>query len=295
MVNDCSPYTNNEYFDLRNEFKDKFKLHYYCTSYHGGPAVARQLGLDEAQSDWIMFIDDDDELYNSTAIERLLTLANTDFTISITGQVLSEGEDKPLQPWVHHQGSIYNRKLLKLDNIRYDSRLFYEEDGAFACRIVYSPYKKLKLYEVVYKKKRNLLSLTSKFNIIEERILSLLGRATLNLQYAFDSQQKEDIIREFFYDSVIVRNNLYQLATDYTLQLTKKQYSILLSFIIQYNNLIKMTNIKNIDGTEFYNQSISFQNEHLRFNNYEYSMYPVINYDNYYLEWLMAIFLKIKD
>ena len=102
MVNDCSPYTNNEYFDLRNEIKDKFKLHYYCTSYHGGPAVARQLGLEEAQSDWVMFIDDDDELYSSTAIEHLLTLANTDFTISITGQVLSEGEDKPLQPWVHH-------------------------------------------------------------------------------------------------------------------------------------------------------------------------------------------------
>ena len=56
-----------------------------------------------------------------------------------------------------------------------------------------------------------------------------------------------------------------------------------------------MININDIDGQKFYDQSINFQNEHFNFNNYKYSMEPVINYDNHYLEWLMAIFLKIKD
>ena len=110
MVNDCSPYTNNEYFDLRNEFKDKFKLHYYCTSYHGGPAVARQLGLDEAQSDWVMFIDDDDELYDNTSVERLMKQINSNNIVSVSGQSihvdLVTGAQITLEPWIHHQGSI---------------------------------------------------------------------------------------------------------------------------------------------------------------------------------------------
>lgn len=88
-----------------------------------------------------------------------------------------------MDPWIHHHGSIYNRKLLELNNIRYDPRLSYEEDGAFSRKIMYSPdkYQKLKLYELIYRKKKNLNSLTSKPFILEERILSLLGLATLNL------------------------------------------------------------------------------------------------------------------
>ena len=111
MVNDCSPYTKNEYYDLRNEFENQFKLCYYCTPIHGGPAVARQLGLDEAKSDWIMFIDDDDELYNSTAIEQLLNLANLETVISVTGQSIFEGTNEVIPPWINHHGSIYNRKM----------------------------------------------------------------------------------------------------------------------------------------------------------------------------------------
>lgn len=297
MVNDCSPYTKNEYYDLRNEFENQFKLSYYCTPTHGGPAAARQLGLDEAKSDWIMFIDDDDELYNSTAIEQLLNLANLETVISVTGQSIFEGTNEVMPPWIHHHGSIYNRKLLQKNNIRYDPRLSYEEDGAFSRKIMYTPdeYQKLKLYEIIYRKKMNRNSLTSKTSVMEERILSLIGLATLNLQYVYDAQRTQDIIHDVFYDSVIIKNLLYQFVIDQTLQLTKKQYSILLSFIIQYNNLTKVININDIDGTDIYNQSINFQNTHFNFNNYRYSIEPVINYDNHYLEWLMAIFLKIKD
>ena len=158
-----------------------------------------------------MFIDDDDELYNSTSVERLLNLADLENVISVTGQSQYDGSNNIMDPWIHHHGSIYNRKLLKLNNIRYDSRLLYEEDGAFSRMIMYSPdqYQKLKLYEIIYKKKFNIDSLTSKPAVIEERILCLLGLATLNLQYIFNSQRQQNIIHDFFYDSVIIKNLLY--------------------------------------------------------------------------------------
>ena len=130
-----------------------------------------------------MFIDDDDELYNSTAIEQLLNLANLETVISVTGQSIFEGTNEVIPPWIHHHGSIYNRKLLQKNNIRYDPRLSYEEDGAFSRKIMYTPdeYQKLKLYEIIYRKKMNRNSLTSKTSVMEERILSLIGLATLNL------------------------------------------------------------------------------------------------------------------
>ena len=57
MINDCSPNTENEYLDLREEFSSKFKLKYTKTQVNSGPGVARQIGINMAQSDWIMFMD----------------------------------------------------------------------------------------------------------------------------------------------------------------------------------------------------------------------------------------------
>ena len=116
MINDCSPNTENEYLDLREEFSSKFKLKYAKTQVNSGPGVARQMGINMAQSDWIMFMDDDDELYDEHSVEKLLTLANLDNVISVSGQSMvlkvASGESEIHDPWLHHHGTIYNRKAL---------------------------------------------------------------------------------------------------------------------------------------------------------------------------------------
>lgn len=116
MINDCSPSTENEYLDLREEFSSKIKLKYAKTQVNSGPGVARQMGINMAQSDWIMFMDDDDELYDEHSVEKLLTLANLDNVISVSGQSMvlkvASGESEVHDPWLHHHGTIYNRKAL---------------------------------------------------------------------------------------------------------------------------------------------------------------------------------------
>ena len=62
MINDCSPNTDCEYQDLIQQYSDKIKIRYFKTPTNSGPGIARQLGLDNATSNWILFQDDDDEL-----------------------------------------------------------------------------------------------------------------------------------------------------------------------------------------------------------------------------------------
>lgn len=108
MVNDCSPYTNCEYQDLIEEFKNQINIRYFKTTINSGPGIARQLGLDNATADWIMFIDDDDELYNNTSLERLLNLARND-VVAVSGQSLQttleyihDFKTEIHEPWLHH-------------------------------------------------------------------------------------------------------------------------------------------------------------------------------------------------
>ena len=141
MVNDCSTNTECEYIDLRNEFSKYFKIKYLKTDHNSGPGVARQLGLDNATSEWVMFIDDDDELYDNTSVERLMKQINSNNIVSVSGQsihidLVTEAQIT-LEPWIHHQGSIYNRAILKECNIRYDPRMsFLDEDTCFSHMIL---------------------------------------------------------------------------------------------------------------------------------------------------------------
>ena len=80
MINDCSPFTDDEYKGIREQYKDRLNLEYYKTEVNSGPGVIRQMGLDMATADFIMFIDDDDELYDENALEILVNNLPEDFS-----------------------------------------------------------------------------------------------------------------------------------------------------------------------------------------------------------------------
>jgi glycosyltransferase involved in cell wall biosynthesis len=76
LVNDCSPNTDCEYSDLIDEYKTKIDLKYFKTKTNVGPGGARQLGLENIDEDiqYIMFIDDDDELDNPDSIQSYVDI-----------------------------------------------------------------------------------------------------------------------------------------------------------------------------------------------------------------------------
>ena len=268
MVNDCSPYTNCEYQDLIEEFKNQINIRYFKTTINSGPGIARQLGLDNATADWIMFIDDDDELYNNTSLERLLNLARND-VVAVSGQSLQttleyihDFKTEIHEPWLHHQGSIYNRKLLVKHNIHFDSRISYrEEDGAFSSSILFGlpQYEHLLLHELVYKKKFSLsyTSLTSK-PFDASNVINLIGLKSIEINCIMTSHSKYSTDEQLF----VIANLLDFFTNQATYTMTRIQYNNLKSFIDDiepYTIRMKMDILKNDCKyfIEFYNNIFS--------------------------------------
>ena len=136
LIDDCS----TEDFTPLLEGFDDLNLKIYTTELNGGPGPSRQRGIEQANGEWITFIDQDDELQPDVfgkvreVIEQhpeVKTMVNTPFYIidanthEIT-QYLPNSDN-----WVH--GKFYNLKnfLLKY-NIHFSEDLFSHEDIYFS-------------------------------------------------------------------------------------------------------------------------------------------------------------------
>lgn len=241
LVNDCSPNTDCEYQDLIQEFFKRIIIHYLKTPKNVGPGTARQIGLNNSTADWIMFIDDDDELYDDTSIESLLSLANINDVVSVGGQTIVKNIDtqeilEKRAPWVHIQGSIFNRRILQENNIHFEPLISYrEEDGAFSSYIDYTlqQYKQLKLYKPVYIKKvsKKYQSITSKsFGV--DNIINLIGSKAYELDYI----QMGSNNHYSGCEQVFLIANLLDFLVNYShYQITLEQYLKLFIFIDKVN------------------------------------------------------------
>lgn len=130
-----------------------------------GVSFARNMGLDNAAGDWILFVDADDYLEND-AIEKLISASNQFSDISCVEMGFVE-EDFPIvrqdiynnnnsnksfshneiledlfqHSIGHYQGYLWNklllRKQIELHNLRFDTRIHYNEDRLFLFEYFY--------------------------------------------------------------------------------------------------------------------------------------------------------------
>ncbi len=100
---------------------------------NGGPGVARQSGIDNSNSEYIVFIDSDDVFSNPYALTTLydnIEMSNADVVISSFYEISNDGskrEYKNDNVWVH--GKIYRRKFLVDNNIRFNDTRANEDNG----------------------------------------------------------------------------------------------------------------------------------------------------------------------
>ncbi len=123
-----------DYHELIEFFSHFIKIKEIKLKKNGGPGVAREEGLKNSNSNYIVFIDSDDIFSNPKAIEDLyntMRKKNADMVIgnfyerSSTGEYRLHREDSV---WLH--GKMYRRSFLKKYNIHFnDSRA--NEDNAF--------------------------------------------------------------------------------------------------------------------------------------------------------------------
>lgn len=129
IVDDCS---DCSYDDLIDFFSDFINLKLLRVDKNGGPALARQYGIDHSESEYIIFIDSDDVFSDSNSVKRLYDLiSNANADVGMTS-FFEELNDRfvyhdPLYVWLH--GKIYRREFLNKYNIRFNETRANEDFG----------------------------------------------------------------------------------------------------------------------------------------------------------------------
>ena len=129
IVNDNSSYS---YKNILDKYSKYMFIEEIVLDKNGGPAVARQKGIDYTDSKYIMFIDSDDYLFSSDSIQKLvdnISLCNSDVAM---GNFILERDNKEElvknnSVWMH--GKIYRRSFLEDNNIRFNTSRVNEDNG----------------------------------------------------------------------------------------------------------------------------------------------------------------------
>lgn len=141
VVNDCS--TEANYDDIPQIFAPFLDITLFHLSTNSGPGQARQYGLEQSDTEYIMFLDAGDVLAFPCHFIQLmdLVLHHPDIKVFSCGrESISEtyqiGYTGPSHNKIH--GKIYRLDFLKNFNIKFISENYYSEDIGFnlACRLV---------------------------------------------------------------------------------------------------------------------------------------------------------------
>ena len=78
LVNDCCP--EGDYAEAVKAFGPCMDIREIRAPVNGGPGTARQIGIDNSDSEFIAFVDADDFLFKATSLETLRREISTDDT-----------------------------------------------------------------------------------------------------------------------------------------------------------------------------------------------------------------------
>lgn len=163
IVNDCSDYDYDKYV---KKYSKKINIREIKTPKNLGPGGARQFGIDNSSSKYIIFIDSDDYFYDETSISKMYNKIEDSNSDLVICNFIYERDNKVLVKrddftWLH--GKIYKRKFLTDNNIRFNNSRANEDNGFNRLILLLKP-KFSFLNEIVYVYKENPNSITRKNN-----------------------------------------------------------------------------------------------------------------------------------
>ena len=138
IVNDYG----EDYQQIVDYYKDKINISELKTPENIGPGGARQYGIDNTKSKYIIFIDSDDYFYDKDAVNKLYNkINNTDSDLVISSIIYERDGVTEIKEhsmvWLH--GKIYRRDFLEKNKIRFNSTRSNEDNGFNSLLILLHP------------------------------------------------------------------------------------------------------------------------------------------------------------
>lgn len=164
IIDDCS----DKNYDAEVEmFKDMFNIKQLRTEKNRGAGYAREFGLRNSSSDYILFLDADDLLYDCFSLNKLYnTIDGSNYNL-VAGLYINEGKDAASTFVVDANsifgclhGKMYRRSYIEDNNIHFNYTR-YSEDNSFNGIVMHTTSKIKVIDDVVYVYKYNPNSITN--------------------------------------------------------------------------------------------------------------------------------------
>lgn len=179
LINDGS---NDRSLDLCKKYKGQDSRITVLTKPNGGVSSARNLGLDKAQGDWVVFVDSDDWI-DKDYCKNLISVACSSLSFVITRHDFTDKHVESIKECLNLSGEerinyiienrvldfsgpyckLFNREILNKNKIRFPENIHMGEDGIFLTRYLNST-KELTVLDINdYHYQDNSLSLSHRF------------------------------------------------------------------------------------------------------------------------------------
>ena len=220
LVDDCSSY---DYDNVLSKYKKKINIREIKTPKNVGPGGARQYGIDNSSSNYIVFIDSDDCFYDKNSLCKMYNEIKNRNADLIIGNFIYERDNKVLVrqrnlTWLH--GKIYRRKFFVDNGIRFNETRANEDNGFNRLVLLLEPVFYF-LDEIVYVYKENPNSITRK----DDRLYRFYGLEGFcyNMNWAMDEASKrgKSKVNGILSLDILVALYLYYLDLQYDYDVSK--------------------------------------------------------------------------
>ncbi len=140
IVDDCS---DKNYDYLKDIFSSKLNLKIIRTKKNSGPGIARQLGLDNTNEEYIMFMDSDDLFVNMFSMDVIYDLIKDNKYDIICGNVWFENKygkiDKTNSNYTVLHGKCFKRSFITKYNIKFSNYRTGEDNSFVNIFMLFNP------------------------------------------------------------------------------------------------------------------------------------------------------------